>query len=131
MRIFSARGARNPAYCTGVGKAMLAYQDETVLLKMLETSKLESLTPKTITDKNELLRNLAKVRENGYSFDDEENNIGLTCVAAPVFDHSGKAKYSISVSGPTARMSEEKIKDAIRIVKAVAKEISSKLGYNM
>jgi DNA-binding IclR family transcriptional regulator len=129
MRIFSARGARNPAYCTGVGKAMLAYLDPNVLTKLLENKVLESLTPKTITDKNELVKELATIRERGFSFDDEENNIGLTCVAAPVFDHMGRAKYGISISGPTARMNEGKIQESIHIITTTAKEISSKLGY--
>lgn len=128
MRIFTNIGARNPAYCTGVGKAMLAYKDEDLIRKMLP-EKLEALTPKTITDKSRLTNELAKIREQGYSFDDEENNIGLTCVAAPIFDYSRKAKYGISVSGPTIRMTNEKIEEAIEVVKAAAKEISYKLGY--
>lgn len=128
MRIFTNIGARNPAYCTGVGKAMLAYKDEDLIRKMLP-EKLEALTPKTITDKSRLTNELAKIREQGYSFDDEENNIGLTCVAAPIFDYSRKAKYGISVSGPTIRMTNEKIEEAIVVVKAAAKEISYKLGY--
>jgi DNA-binding IclR family transcriptional regulator len=129
MRIFSARGARNPAYCTGVGKAMLAYLDEHTLDKLLQSSELIAVTPKTITNKPELMLEFVKIREDGYSFDNEENAIGLTCVAAPVFDHTGNVKYGVSVSGPTARMTEGKIEVAIRLVKAAANEISSKLGY--
>lgn len=129
MRIFSARGARNPAYCTGVGKAMMAYLDEHTLDKLLQSSELTAVTPKTITNKPELLLELAKIRETGYSFDNEENAIGLTCVGAPVFDHTGNVKYGVSVSGPTARMTEGKIEVAIRLVKAAATEISNKLGY--
>lgn len=129
MRIFSARGARNPAYCTGVGKAMLAYMDDYSLNKLLESNELIGLTPKTITSREALLDDLAKIKKNGYAFDDEENAIGLTCLAAPIFDHTGHVKYGISVSGPTARMTEGKIEEAITIVKTAAKEISYKLGY--
>lgn len=128
MRIYTTIGARNPAYCTGVGKAMLAYLDEEKILSKLP-DKLEAITPKTITNKEDLLKDLAKIRENGYSFDDEENNKGLTCVAAPIFDYSGKVKYGISVSGPTIRMTDDKIKEAIKVVKEAAMEISQKLGY--
>ncbi|MDR7870472.1 MAG: IclR family transcriptional regulator [Tissierellaceae bacterium] len=128
MRIFTTIGARNPAYCTGVGKSMLAYLDEEILMNKLP-DKLNSITPKTITDKNELLQNLTKVKLDGYAFDDEENNIGLTCVAAPIFDHSGRAKYGISVSGPTIRMTYEKINNSIKVVKEAAMEISYKLGF--
>lgn len=128
MRIFTTIGARNPAYATGVGKAMLAYLDDEILINKLP-DKLNPLTPKTITDKVELLKNLDKIRVNGYSFDDEENVVGLTCVAAPIFDYTGKPKYGISVSGPTIRMTDEKIKESIKVVKEAAMEISNKLGY--
>lgn len=128
MRIYTTIGARNPAYCTGVGKAMLAYLDEERILNKLP-EKLEAITPKTITNRDELLEDLAKIREKGYSFDDEENNNGLTCVAAPIFDYSGKVKYGISVSGPTIRMTDDKIEEAIKVVKEAAMEISRKLGY--
>lgn len=128
MRIFTTIGARKPAYCTGIGKAMLAYLDDEILLNLLP-EKLEPLTSKTITDRSKLLEDLAKIREKGYAFDDEENNVGLTCVAAPIFDHRGKARYAISVSGPTVRMNDEKIEEIVRVVKDAAQEISMRLGY--
>lgn len=128
MRIFTNIGARNPAYCTGVGKAMLAYLNQETVFKILP-EKLEQITLTTIADKSDLIKELNKIRENGYCIDNEENNIGLTCVAAPIFDYSGKAKYAISVSGPTIRMTEEKISEAIGIVKEAAKEISYRLRF--
>lgn len=128
MRIFTKIGERIPAYCTGVGKAMLAYMDYDMLLDKLP-ARLDKLTTNTITDKNELIKELTSVRLNGYAFDNEENSIGLTCVAAPIFDHFKKAKYGISVSGPKARMTDEKIKQCIELIKAAAKEISGNIGY--
>lgn len=128
MRIFTARGARNPAYCTGVGKAMLAYLDENTLDKMFQ-EKLDQFTPNTITGKSEMLREFLKIRESGYAIDNEENNLGLFCVAVPIFDHLGKANYGISVSGPSVRMTEDKIEMTIKLLQKAAIEISHKIGF--
>jgi DNA-binding IclR family transcriptional regulator len=128
MRIFTTIGARNPAHTTGVGKAMMAYLDENELNNIL-SGTLVRLTPKTISDKNQLKLELSQIRHRGFAFDIEENNLGLTCVAAPIFDHNGKALYGISVSGPTMRMNSNKLTKASRIVKDAADEISRKLGY--
>lgn len=128
MRIFTSIGSRNPAYCTGVGKAILAFMDEDKIGELIP-EKLEKFTPNTITDKKEFLRALKKIKENGYAFDKEEFSVGLTCVAFPIFDSNGDPKYSISVSGPTVRMTEEKIDEAIKILKKASLEISRNLGY--
>lgn len=128
MRIFTTIGARNPAYCTGVGKAMIAYVDEDILSNRLPEN-LKKITNSTITDKRLLLEELRKIRETGIAFDNEENIEGLTCVAAPIFDGTGRAKYSISVSGPTVRMTEQKINKAVQVIKDAAKRISEELGY--
>lgn len=128
MRIYTTIGARRPAYCTGIGKAMLAYIDTDILLIQLPETQ-ERFTPTTITEKQELLRELDKIRENGYATDNEESIEGLICVASPIFNHAGNAKYSISVSGPTIRMTKDKIRETIRLVKDAAGEISNRLGY--
>lgn len=128
MRIFTTIGARNPAHTTGVGKAMMAYLDEEELSNILP-EVLVKLTPKTITDRNQLKFELSQIRLRGFAYDNEENNLGLSCVAAPIFDYTGKAVYGISVSGPTMRMNSDKLTKASRIVKEAADEISRKLGY--
>ncbi|MFA5575930.1 MAG: IclR family transcriptional regulator [Tissierellaceae bacterium] len=128
IRIISAIGARNPAYCTGVGKAMLAFKDVDEIYESLP-DELVQLTPNTITDKEELLRELEEIRLQGYALDNEENSAGLTCVAAPIFDSTGKAVYAISVSGPTMRMNYKQIEKAREIVMESTKKISKELGY--
>lgn len=128
MRIFTTIGARRPAYCTGIGKAMLAYVDSEVLIEQLP-ERLERLTPTTITEKTELLKELNAIRMNGYAMDNEESIEGLTCVASPIFNHAREAKFSISVSGPTIRMTKGKIEETIKLLKCAAAEISSRLGY--
>lgn len=130
MRIFTTIGTRNPAYCTGIGKAMLAYVDPVILMEQLP-EKLERFTKHTITEKAELLKELESIREKGYAMDNEERIEGLTCIASPVFDHTGRAKYSISVSGPTIRMTKDKIEETIKLVKESAMEVSNRLGYKV
>lgn len=129
MRISTARGTRNPAYCTGVGKAMLAHQPVSAIKSWLKGNPLRAVTEKTITNEKVFLKELQQIRRDGYAFDDEENAIGLTCVAAPVFDHLGKAIYAISLSGPTARMTKDKIGRATEAVRQAAEDISERLGH--
>ena len=78
-------GDRAPAHCTGLGKALLAYEPEAVVRESL-TAGLRAYTPKTITRMSALLTELAKVRTVGYAVDDEEHEVGVVCVAAPVFE---------------------------------------------
>lgn len=128
MRIFTTIGTRNPAYCTGVGKAMLAYLDPELVNSKLP-NELKAFTSQTITSKLALLENLSEIRKNGFAMDHEERIEGLTCVAAPIFDHTGQVRYAISVSGPTIRMTDEKIQETIQLLKKASSDISSKLGY--
>lgn len=128
MRIYTSIGSRNPAYCTGVGKAMLAYLDEDTL-NMLLPEKVEKFTPNTVTDKEEFIKRLKLIKEKGYALDNEEFSVGLKCVAAPIFNHEGKAIYGLSVSGPSVRMTEEKVQESIKLIKLAAEKISRKIGY--
>lgn len=128
MRIFTTIGSRMPAYCTGVGKAMLAYMDAETLNSLIPES-MDAITPHTITDKEVFLKHLKDIRSKGYAVDNEESSIGLRCIAAPVFDQNGDPKYAISISGPTVRMTEERIEDIIRAIKDSARQISYRLGY--
>jgi DNA-binding IclR family transcriptional regulator len=129
MRIFTSIGSRKPAYCTGLGKAMLAYLDEDKLNDLIPES-LVRYTNNTITDRQKLIENLKDIQKKGYAFDNEEVVEGLTCVAAPIFNHNGKAIYSMSISGPTIRMTEEKINKSIELIKEAAEMISAKIGYS-
>lgn len=128
MRIFTFVGSRMPIYCTGMGKAMLAYKNDDIINKFLPEI-LKPMTRNTITDKKELLKQLKTIRERGYAMDNEENSDGLRCIAAPIFDHNGEVRYSISVSGPTVRITEDKTENVAKIIKESAKEISYRLGY--
>ena len=122
-------GKRAPIHCTGVGKAILAYQDEEEIDRILSTVPLESFTEFTITDKEEIKKQLESIRVTGYSIDDEEIELGLKCVAAPIFNHQRKAIASISCASPKMRLTEERLPMVIEGVKKAAAEISSSLGY--
>ena len=119
-------GGRAPAYCTGVGKVLLAYQPEEKIHTTHLKGDLISFTPRTITSVDRLLVEFTKIRSNGYALDQEEHEIGVACVAAPIFDLNG-ILAAISLSGPYDRIMNSVpllSKQAMRI----ASEISALFG---
>jgi IclR family KDG regulon transcriptional repressor len=128
VRMSSGLGSRAPAHCTGVGKALLAFQPPEVVKQVMENG-LKRYTEHTITDPELLLQELASIRARGYSIDDEEIEVGLRCVAAPIRDHSGHVTAAISVAAPVQRMSKKNVQATIPSVLAAAESISRRLGY--
>lgn len=126
VKILSHIGRRNPAHCTSSGKAMLAFQDATVIEQFIGRG-LKAYTRNTITDPDVLRATLQSVRERGYATSCAEIRDGITSVAAPIRDYSGRVSYALTVIGPEARLDprDERI---IRKVKAAAREISHRLG---
>lgn len=104
LRIAAVPGERNPVHSTALGKTFLAYLSEEEAMAILDRHPLIRMTPKTITQKKHLMEHLALVRERAVALDMEENLSGVVCVAAPIFDSSGRAVASLSISGPTSRM---------------------------
>jgi IclR family KDG regulon transcriptional repressor len=129
LRIYSQVGKRAPIHCTGVGKAILAYQTEEDQEQLLSSTPLESFTEHTMTDKEEIKKQLQTIREQGYSIDDEEIELGLKCVAAPIFNHHGKAIGAISCAAPKIRMNEQRLQVVIKGIKQAAFQISQSMGY--
>lgn len=121
-------GAKFPAYYTADGKIILCYMDKEKLNELLP-DKIKSLTTSTITDKQKILKKLEEIKDKGFAVDNEEVMQGLSCVAAPIINHTGAVKYSLSVTGPTVRMTEDKIKEYAKIIKEATNEISYKIGY--
>lgn len=125
-------GGRLPAYCTGLGKVLLAYADPVYVRELIAGSHgtLERFTPTTITDVDELMDHLAAIRERGYAFDWGEHEPDVRCVAVPVFGKSGGIPAAISVAGPASRM--EPLQEnwaVIEATRATAAKISGKLGF--
>jgi DNA-binding IclR family transcriptional regulator len=105
VKLSSRPGARLPAHASGVGKVLLAHLDPTEAERRLSRMPLEAFTPKTLTDLEELLIELERIRRRGYSIDDEEFAIGLHCVAMPVRAASGEVVAALSVAMPEPRYS--------------------------
>jgi DNA-binding IclR family transcriptional regulator len=125
----SRAGAILPAYCTGLGKALLAFRPEAEVAAWAATQKFTALTPRTITSAKRLMKELAVIRERGYGLDQEEREKGVTCIAAPIFNHTGDVVAAISVAGPTERMPREVVgSDVAQAVVAAARAISVDLG---
>ena len=104
LRIAAFPGDRNPVHSTAVGKAIFAFLPESEIKRLLSEQPLLKKTRNTITQRAYLMEHLASIREQGIAFDMEENLNGVTCVAAPVFDQTGRVIAALSVSGPTSRM---------------------------
>jgi IclR family acetate operon transcriptional repressor len=121
-------GGRAPAYCTGVGKALLAYLPDEELRARYPSPTLTRYTDTTITDVEMLRAELARVRVRGYAVYQEEHEIGVKCVAVPIFDHKGVAA-AMSVSGPVERMDQHMTEGGIiEKLQQAAAEISARMG---
>ena len=129
--IMSSRvGRRAPAYCTGVGKVLLAYLNEDQVRSFYDQNGFHRFTSTTITDLNLLMQQLAQVRCQGYAVDKGEHEDEVRCVAAPIFDMEGKAVAAISISGPALRMDPiEENYPLIERAKETALRISQEMGY--
>jgi len=128
LRMDTPVGSRAPAYCTALGKASLAFLPQNELDILLNGVKLKAYGPNTITSKKKLRQELEKIRNQGYAIDDEELAYGLRCVAAPIFDHTGLARYSISVAGPAMRITEKRMQQIQKTVRKVCSELSRRMG---
>src|SRR4051812_42447791 len=128
VRMSSGLGSRAPAHCTSVGKALLAFQPPEVVKQVVELG-LKRYTDNTIVDGSMLMKELAEVRQKGYALDDEEIEMGLRCVAAPIRDHSGQVVAAISVAAPVQRMTKKTVQSTIPTVIASAESISRRLGF--
>lgn len=129
IRMYSQVGTRVKLYCTGVGKSVLAFLPEEKTNKIMKAIEFESFTEKTIKDIESLKKELARIRLNGYSTDDEEIEIGLKCVAAPIKNYNNEVVGAISVAGSTVRMCDEKYDEIVKAVKDAALDISVGLGF--
>lgn len=125
-------GGRSPAYCTGLGKVLLAHCQPDAVRHHFEAHGLKRYTSKTLRTVSDLMHHLEQVRDQGYGLDDGEHEPEVRCVAAPVFDLSGQAVAAVSVSGPGARMDPlEEQRQLIERVQQAAAEISHRLGHHV
>jgi DNA-binding IclR family transcriptional regulator len=106
-------GGRLPAYCSGVGKVLLAYGEPALTASVLE-APLAARTPATITRAERLRAELDRVRADGLAFDREECEPGLACVAAPVLGPTGVCVSAVSITGPVGRLRLDRLAPAVR-----------------
>jgi IclR family transcriptional regulator, KDG regulon repressor len=129
LRMPSRVGRHIPAYCTSLGKAMLSCLEEAEVRRMLGSHSLKAYTAHTLRTVDALITELRRTRRRGYAVDNEEIEIGLRCVGAPLRDYSGALAGAVSVAGPTARFTRDKISFFAGLAKKTAASISSQLGF--
>ena len=129
LGIRSDRGRRAPVHSTALGKAIVAYLPSDEAREFLNHYKFFPVTRYTITDLNQFIKELDRVKKLGFAIDEEENEIGGRCLAAPVFNHTGYPVAAVSISVPIQRLPREKIQHFGNLVKSVADAISTDLGY--
>jgi IclR family transcriptional regulator, KDG regulon repressor len=122
-------GSRAPAYCTAVGKAMLAELTEAEVNQIVRRWGLKAITPNTITTNSALKAELKAIRCRGYAIDNEEKELGLRCVSAAVRGDQGKLLAALSVSGPGFRVTQERVPEIGRAVMQAAMDLSYEFGY--
>ncbi len=121
-------GLRMPMHCTAVGKVLLAYMEKERVEQIIEEKGLPKLTPNTTTSKKSLWHELDKIKNRGYALDDEEIQLGLRCVAAPLCGYNEKVIAAVSVSGLVSNLCDKRLPFIIREVMQVASAISRDLG---
>jgi IclR family acetate operon transcriptional repressor len=126
FRMTGEVGARVPAYASAIGKAISAFLPEAALKALLDGEPLRRLTPNTITSRAELHKSLARVRRQGYALDNEEVDLGASCIAVPIFTDGSRATHAVSLSGPTARIKTQQ-KAMITELLKFSKEASNQL----
>lgn len=129
IRTHSRIGHRRPLYCTAVGKSILSHMSDKEINDIWNKSHIEKLTEHTITDFEKLKECLCEVREKGYAVDEQENEVGVRCVAASIFNHKGEVCGAISISGSIISFTDEKLDEFSKLIIEYAKKISKKLGY--
>ena len=128
MRAIAGPGGRAAIHCSGVGKALLAHVDSDSREKTLSQIQFHRESPSTLVTAQDLRRDLEKTLQRGFAIDNEENAVGLRCVAAVVFDEHGGPLAALSVSGPTARLTDQRIPNLGQAVARIAAEVTSELG---
>ncbi len=129
LTIYSHIGKKAPFHCTSVGKAILAYLNENEVDRILSSYILKPFTDNTMTNIKDIKNDLSSIREKGYAIDDEEIELGLKCIGAPIFNHQGNVIASISCAAPKMRLDEDRLPKVIAGIKSAAAEISKNLGY--
>lgn len=115
-------GVKAPLYCTGIGKAILAFSDA-AMADMVTQREMEKFTVNTITEADKLHAELQRIRACGYAVDDMEHEFGVKCVAIPLFNQRGLLLGGMSISGPSLRLPKYKIEEFAALLQEVSAEV--------
>ncbi len=124
LRMYSSIGKGGPLYCTGLGKALLAFSEQEYINRFLKQLKFVRYTDNTITHKKELKDQLEKIKKRGYAVDNMEHEDNIRCVAAPVFDYSGELIAAVSISAPTQRISMKRTTKLSKLIVDYSQKMS-------
>lgn len=130
IRMVSRIGLRQPMYSTGVGKAILAQMKDSEIQDVWKQSDIHPFTEHTIVTIEQLMREIDQIRLQGYALDNEENELGVRCIAACVTDFYGRASNAFSISAPVSRMSDERIQELSEYVLQTKRDLSQELGFS-
>jgi DNA-binding IclR family transcriptional regulator len=128
LGMFSHIGARLPMHSTALGKAILAFSAPERLEAVLAEHP-EARTPSTITSAKALKVEMVSIRSQGFALDNEENEIGICCVSAPIIDYTGTAIAAISISGPRERMDRERCIQLGPLLWETTQRVSRRQGF--
>jgi DNA-binding IclR family transcriptional regulator len=129
VRMATSVGRRNPAHCTAVGKAIMAYLSDAQVEVIVRKQGLRAMTSNTITSFVELKKELSAIRERGYAVDNEEIEEGVRCIGCVVRNFFGEPLAAISISAPAFRLTKEKETSLSPPVVAAANALSVELGF--
>ena len=131
VRVVSRVGSRLPAYCTAAGKIHLAFMSDEEMETVLPPGEFKAYTPTTLTSREQLKKELVEVVEKGYAIDNEELDPGVRCVAAPIRDYTRRIVGAVSISGPSMRLTDDRIEqELIPLVLQAGEELSTRLGFH-
>jgi IclR family acetate operon transcriptional repressor len=128
MRMAVKIGSVGPLHASAVGKSMLAFKPHEEAKPIIDALSFPQLTPKSLPDRKAYESELENVRKNGFALDDEEQSLGLRCIAAPVFNEFSEPVCALSISGPTVRVSQARTASLALLVQAAADRVTEKLG---
>jgi len=128
MRALTRPGGTASLHASGVGKALLAAMSEADAARLIKRQSLTAFTTNTLTDLERLLGDLEATRKRGYAIDDEEFSLGLRCVAAAIHDDAGRPVAALSLSGPSARITDARVAELGRLVADKAQRITAEIG---
>lgn len=128
LNVRAVTGQVSPPHCTALGKALTVEHSVEEIKSLYKDFELERYTSRTITSLDELTAHLDAVKKRGFALDEEEHIVGVSCIAAPIYDHNNKVVAAVGISGPSIRVTSDRIPGLAPKVVDAAREISLKIG---